>query len=93
MHTPQLSQTVCTAIQLALVVLLKEWNVAPVAVVGHSSGIIFPVSFMNFNSQQLLYALPDLALLSIFRYLTLLGTCSALSRFQNSIQSSQEPEQ
>ncbi|KAI5786964.1 hypothetical protein DFH27DRAFT_518306 [Peziza echinospora] len=35
-----LSQPVCTAVQLGLVGLLSGWGVAPVAVVGHSSGEI-----------------------------------------------------
>lgn len=34
------SQPACTAIQIALVDLLKSWGVRPVAVVGHSSGEI-----------------------------------------------------
>nr|ALP31878.1 polyketide synthase 22 [Diaporthe helianthi] len=34
------SQPICTAIQVALVDVLAEWNVAPKAVVGHSSGEI-----------------------------------------------------
>ncbi|MCJ1246453.1 hypothetical protein MMC30_003660 [Trapelia coarctata] len=34
------SQPVCTAIQIALVELLREWNVKPQAVTGHSSGEI-----------------------------------------------------
>ena len=33
------SQTVCTAIQIGLVELLREWNIVPEAVVGHSSGL------------------------------------------------------
>jgi len=35
---PALSQPLCTAIQIALVDLLRTWGVAPRAVVGHSSG-------------------------------------------------------
>jgi acyl transferase domain-containing protein/NADPH:quinone reductase-like Zn-dependent oxidoreductase len=34
------SQTVCTAVQIALVTLLKDWNITPEAVIGHSSGEI-----------------------------------------------------
>lgn len=34
------SQPACTAVQIALVDLLKSWNIKPVAVVGHSSGEI-----------------------------------------------------
>ncbi len=36
----ELSQPGCTAIQLAMVDLLKTWGVRPSAVVGHSSGEI-----------------------------------------------------
>lgn len=35
-----LSQPLCTAVQIALVKLLREWGVTPVATVGHSSGEI-----------------------------------------------------
>ncbi|PYH89870.1 ketoacyl-synt-domain-containing protein [Aspergillus ellipticus CBS 707.79] len=38
--SPALSQPVCTAIQVALVDLLRHWGVSPSAVVGHSSGEI-----------------------------------------------------
>lgn len=37
---PYISQPACTAIQIALTVLLAAWNIKPVAVVGHSSGEI-----------------------------------------------------
>ncbi|KAK4619132.1 Highly reducing polyketide synthase [Fulvia fulva] len=37
---PELSQTLVTALQLALHHLLREWNVLPTAVLGHSSGEI-----------------------------------------------------
>ncbi|KAI1742676.1 putative polyketide synthase [Xylaria scruposa] len=40
LHDPELSQTLCTVIQVALVELLKSFNVHPSAVVGHSSGEI-----------------------------------------------------
>ncbi|GES59003.1 hypothetical protein ATETN484_0003022500 [Aspergillus terreus] len=36
----QFSQPICTAIQLALVCLLRQWGVVPTAVCGHSSGEI-----------------------------------------------------
>ncbi|KAI0436975.1 hypothetical protein F4803DRAFT_571702 [Xylaria telfairii] len=35
-----LSQPICTAVQVALVKLLREWGVTPLACVGHSSGEI-----------------------------------------------------
>ncbi|CAD6441950.1 228653fb-a531-47f2-9fd6-a60750073651 [Sclerotinia trifoliorum] len=35
-----ISQTVCTAIQIATVLLMKEWGIEPSATVGHSSGEI-----------------------------------------------------
>lgn len=34
------SQSLCTALQLGVVVLLRSWGISPVAVVGHSSGEI-----------------------------------------------------
>lgn len=39
-HSPEVSQTVCTALQVGLVNLLRAWAVEPVAVAGHSSGEI-----------------------------------------------------
>ncbi|KAI4671141.1 Type I Iterative PKS [Alternaria novae-zelandiae] len=35
---PDVSQTVCTAVQIGLVDLLASWSVSPAGVVGHSSG-------------------------------------------------------
>ncbi|KAF2181508.1 hypothetical protein K469DRAFT_589235 [Zopfia rhizophila CBS 207.26] len=39
-HNAELSQPLVTAVQIALVNLLSQWNVTPAAVVGHSSGEI-----------------------------------------------------
>ncbi|KAK3300901.1 uncharacterized protein B0H64DRAFT_449476, partial [Chaetomium fimeti] len=39
-NDPEVSQTLCTALQVALVDLLGHWGVRPKAVVGHSSGEI-----------------------------------------------------
>lgn len=39
-NDPELSQPVCTAVQLALVDLLADWGVLPQKVIGHSSGEI-----------------------------------------------------
>lgn len=39
-HSPDLSQPICTALQIALVDLLKSWGITPKSVVGHSSGEI-----------------------------------------------------
>jgi zearalenone synthase (highly reducing iterative type I polyketide synthase) len=40
LHLAAYSQTLCTVLQVALVELLKTWNILPVAVAGHSSGEI-----------------------------------------------------
>jgi acyl transferase domain-containing protein len=37
-NDPAFSQTICTALQIALLALLKQWGIEPVAAVGHSSG-------------------------------------------------------
>ncbi|KAF2452119.1 putative polyketide synthase [Karstenula rhodostoma CBS 690.94] len=39
-NEPSISQTVCTALQIALVNLLRQWGIEPAATVGHSSGEI-----------------------------------------------------
>ncbi|KAI9690135.1 MAG: Type I Iterative PKS [Bathelium mastoideum] len=39
-HTASRSQPACTAVQIALVELMRSWNIVPQAVVGHSSGEI-----------------------------------------------------
>ena len=36
----EFSQPLCTAVQIAVVNLLRSWNISPTAVVGHSSGEI-----------------------------------------------------
>lgn len=40
METPELAQTLCTALQVGIVEVLRIWNIRPSAVVGHSSGEI-----------------------------------------------------
>lgn len=48
-----ISQPSCTAVQLALVDLLKSWDIEPVAVVGHSSGEIgaaYAAGLLSFES-------------------------------------------
>ncbi|KAK3079799.1 hypothetical protein LTS18_003883, partial [Coniosporium uncinatum] len=40
MNHPTLSQTICTALQVALVDLMAEWKITPQRVIGHSSGEI-----------------------------------------------------
>ncbi|KAG8158497.1 hypothetical protein KVR01_011619 [Diaporthe batatas] len=48
-----ISQPSCTAVQLALVDLLRSWNIEPVAVVGHSSGEIgaaYAAGLLSFES-------------------------------------------
>lgn len=37
-HDPAFSQTVCTALQIGLVSLLRQWEIEPAVTVGHSSG-------------------------------------------------------
>ncbi|KAI6785287.1 Lovastatin nonaketide synthase-like protein [Emericellopsis cladophorae] len=49
----EISQPACTAVQLALVALLRSWGVEPTAVTGHSSGEIgaaFAASLASFES-------------------------------------------
>ncbi|GES63925.1 hypothetical protein ATETN484_0010000400 [Aspergillus terreus] len=50
---PEISQPACTAIQLALVILLKSWGIFPAAVLGHSSGEIaaaFTAGLVSFEA-------------------------------------------
>lgn len=47
------SQPVCTALQLAILSLLNEWNIIPTAVVGHSSGELaaaFAAGILSFEN-------------------------------------------
>lgn len=37
---PEFSQPLCTVLQVALVDLLRHWNILPITVIGHSSGEI-----------------------------------------------------
>lgn len=49
----EISQPVCTAVQLALVVLLRSWGVIPTVVLGHSSGEIaaaFAAGLVSFKA-------------------------------------------
>jgi acyl transferase domain-containing protein len=49
----EISQPACTAIQLALVILLKSWGIYPGAVLGHSSGEIaagFTAGLVSFEA-------------------------------------------
>ncbi|PVI01618.1 hypothetical protein DM02DRAFT_590921 [Periconia macrospinosa] len=39
-HDPKYSQPLCTALQIALLTLLKSWSIIPDTVIGHSSGEI-----------------------------------------------------
>ncbi|KAI3341199.1 acyl transferase domain-containing protein [Ustulina deusta] len=39
-HDPRCSQSLCTAVQIGLVNVLRSWGITPTAVVGHSSGEI-----------------------------------------------------
>jgi acyl transferase domain-containing protein len=50
---PEISQPACTAVQLALVILLKSWGIFPAAVLGHSSGEIaaaFTAGLVSFEA-------------------------------------------
>ncbi|KAI0543419.1 putative polyketide synthase [Xylaria curta] len=49
----EISQPACTAVQLALVMLLRSWGVVPMTVVGHSSGEIaaaFAAGLVSFRT-------------------------------------------
>jgi acyl transferase domain-containing protein/NADPH:quinone reductase-like Zn-dependent oxidoreductase len=51
-NAAHISQPACTAVQLALVELLRSWKIAPSAVVGHSSGEIaaaYSAGIINFE--------------------------------------------
>lgn len=53
----EISQPVCTAVQLALVALLKSWGVTPAVVTGHSSGEIaaaFTAGLVSFRTAMAL---------------------------------------
>ncbi|KAI1128026.1 putative polyketide synthase [Nemania abortiva] len=52
-HDAEISQPACTALQLALVTLLRSWGIVPTMVVGHSSGEIaaaFAAGLVSFRT-------------------------------------------
>ncbi|KAH8721497.1 polyketide synthase PksD [Phaeosphaeriaceae sp. PMI808] len=52
-NNPRLSQPLCTALQIALIELLRSFNIMPVAVIGHSSGEIaaaYTIGALSFES-------------------------------------------
>nr|APX43995.1 polyketide synthase [Pestalotiopsis microspora] len=51
-HNVEFSQTLCTVLQVALVNLLRRFNVQPSAVVGHSSGEIAAAYCAGYITQQ-----------------------------------------
>ncbi|KAK7917408.1 hypothetical protein PG985_011016 [Apiospora marii] len=48
----EIAQPACTAVQIALVLLLRSWGLAPATVVGHSSGEIAAAFAAGFLSQE-----------------------------------------
>ncbi|KAI5803013.1 hypothetical protein EDC01DRAFT_702745 [Geopyxis carbonaria] len=51
-NNPEVSQPVCTAVQLALVELLSTWNITPQGVIGHSSGEIAAAEAAGYISRE-----------------------------------------
>lgn len=49
---PEFSQPLCTALQIALVCLLRSWGITPKSVVGHSSGEIAAAFAAGFITQE-----------------------------------------
>jgi acyl transferase domain-containing protein/NADPH:quinone reductase-like Zn-dependent oxidoreductase len=54
---PHISQFACTALQIALVNLLRDWGVAPQAVVGHSSGEISAAYAAGYITSETAYCI------------------------------------
>ncbi|PVI03058.1 putative polyketide synthase [Periconia macrospinosa] len=77
-----ISQPACTAIQLALIELLRSWGVTPTAVVGHSSGEIaaaFAAGILSFDSaMQIAYHRGRLVPVLKERHPDLQGTMMAI---------------
>ncbi|KAM3417874.1 hypothetical protein BST61_g6094 [Cercospora zeina] len=56
-HDPDLSQPLCTALQIAILHLLRDWGIMPAAVTGHSSGEIaaaYAAGFFSFKTAMAL---------------------------------------
>jgi acyl transferase domain-containing protein len=52
LHLAEFSQSLCTVLQVALVDLLRTWNIRPTAVAGHSSGEIAAAYAMGALSKE-----------------------------------------
>lgn len=52
LNDPSVSQPICTALQVAIVQLLRSWNIKPIAVAGHSSGEIAAAYCAGMISRQ-----------------------------------------
>ncbi|KAL9061607.1 MAG: hypothetical protein Q9162_000139, partial [Coniocarpon cinnabarinum] len=74
---PAVAQPLCTAIQIALVDLLREWNICPSNVIGHSSGEIaaaysaghvsapYAIAIAYFRGQVLSFKCPEGAMMAV----------------------------
>ncbi|KAI1133192.1 putative polyketide synthase [Nemania abortiva] len=72
----RISQPACTAIQLALVVLLRSWGIIPKATLGHSSGEIaaaFAAGLVTFDSAIAIAYFRGIAACSVLENATVQG--------------------
>ncbi|KAI0197163.1 putative polyketide synthase [Xylaria flabelliformis] len=77
----EISQPACTAVQLALVMLLKSWGVVPMTVVGHSSGEIaaaFAAGLVSFRTAMAIAYFRGLAAALLTRQQSRKGAMLAL---------------
>ncbi|KAI9715397.1 MAG: Type I Iterative PKS [Chrysothrix sp. TS-e1954] len=80
-HDVEISQPACTAVQVALVILLRAWGITPQVVTGHSSGEIaaaFAAGFISFRAAIAIAYFRGVAGAKIMRDDTIIGAMLAI---------------
>lgn len=84
-----ISQSACTALQLALTDLLRSWGVSPVAVAGHSSGEIgaaYAAGVLSLNSCMAISYYRGMATLGLKKFPHLKGSMMAVGATKEDVE-------